>query len=71
MPPPNKRPDRSEVLNFDQNKLHHVDITEKVVLPSKEGKVYLRIDKGSHWTILLSCQAALYFVLHSSTVVAN
>lgn len=38
MPPLSKRPDRSEVLQFDQSKLHHVPTTEKVVLPSKEGK---------------------------------
>lgn len=39
MPPPSKRPDRSEVLEFDQNKLHHVPTTEKVVLPTKQGKL--------------------------------
>ena len=37
MPPPSRRPDRSEVLQFDQNKLNHVPTTEKVVLPSKQG----------------------------------
>ena len=37
MPPPSKRPDRSEVLQFDQNKLNHVPTTEKVVLPSQKG----------------------------------
>ena len=37
MPPPSRRPDRSEVLQFDHNKLQHVPITEKVVLPSQQG----------------------------------
>ena len=37
MPPPSRRPDRSEVLQFDHNKLQHVPVTEKVVLPSQQG----------------------------------
>lgn len=48
MPPPNKRPDRSEVTSFDQSKLHHVPTTEKVILPSKEGKTSLHQNLNSH-----------------------
>ena len=35
---PDDLPDRSEVAKFDHAKLKHVEPTEKVVLPSKEGK---------------------------------
>ena len=35
---PDELPDRSEVTKFDQAKLKHVQPTEKIVLPSKEGK---------------------------------
>lgn len=35
---PDVLPDRSEVGKFDHSKLKHVNTTEKVVLPSKEGK---------------------------------
>ena len=35
---PDVLPDRSEVSKFDHSKLKHVDITEKVILPSKEGR---------------------------------
>ena len=35
---PDVLPDRSEVTKFDQSKLKHVDITEKVILPSKDGE---------------------------------
>ena len=48
MPPPNKRPDRSEVTSFDQSKLNHVPTTEKVILPSKEGKTSLHQNLNSH-----------------------
>ena len=34
---PDDLPDRSEVTNFDHGKLKHVEPTEKIVLPSKEG----------------------------------
>jgi len=34
---PDVLPDRSEVTKFDHGKLKHVDPTEKIVLPSKEG----------------------------------
>ena len=48
MPPANKRPDRSEVTSFDQSKLNHVPTTEKVILPSKEGKTSLHQNLNSH-----------------------
>ena len=35
---PDVLPDRSEVGKFDHSKLKHVNTTEKVVLPSKEGE---------------------------------
>ena len=35
---PDELPDRSEVSKFDHSKLKHVNVTEKVILPSKEGK---------------------------------
>lgn len=35
---PDVLPDRSEVTKFDHGKLKHVEPTEKVVLPSKEGE---------------------------------
>ena len=35
---PDELPDRSEVTKFDHTKLKHVQPTEKIVLPSKEGK---------------------------------
>jgi len=35
---PDVLPDRSEVSKFDHSKLKHVDVTEKVILPSKEGR---------------------------------
>ena len=35
---PDVLPDRSEVTSFDHAKLKHVEPTEKIVLPSKEGK---------------------------------
>jgi len=35
---PDVLPDRSEVTKFDHGKLKHVELTEKVVLPSKEGE---------------------------------
>ena len=34
---PDVLPDRSEVAKFDHAKLKHVEPTEKIVLPSKEG----------------------------------
>lgn len=34
---PDELPDRSEISKFDHSKLKHVNTTEKVVLPSKEG----------------------------------
>ena len=34
---PDVLPDRSEVTKFDHGKLKHVEPTEKIVLPSKEG----------------------------------
>ena len=40
---PDVLPDRSEVSKFDHSKLKHVDVTEKVILPSKEGRP---IDQG-------------------------
>ena len=35
---PDELPDRSEVTKFDHAQLKHVQPTEKIVLPSKEGK---------------------------------
>lgn len=35
---PDELPDRSEISKFDHSKLKHVNTTEKVVLPSKEGQ---------------------------------
>ena len=35
---PDVLPDRSEVTKFDHGKLKHVEPTEKIVLPSKEGE---------------------------------
>ena len=35
---PDVLPDRSEVSKFDHSKLKHVNVTEKVILPSKEGR---------------------------------
>lgn len=35
---PDELPDRSEVSKFDHSKLKHVNTTEKVILPSKEGQ---------------------------------
>ena len=35
---PDELPDRSEVSKFDHSKLKHVNVTEKVILPSKEGR---------------------------------
>ena len=41
MPDPAKRPDRSEIQNFNRDaKLKHVQTTEKDMLPSKEGVLY-------------------------------
>ena len=63
MPPANKRPDRSEVLNFDQKKLHHVPTTEKVVLPSKEGKLLLKANKMEEITVDC-CSEYDYYYFH-------
>lgn len=57
MPPPSRRPDRSEVLQFDHNKLQHVPITEKVVLPSQQGICkYIWYIFCVWWTVELSLQ---------------
>ena len=40
---PDERPDRSEVSKFDHSKLKHVNTTEKVILPSKEGQTMLKV----------------------------
>ena len=36
---PDELPDRSEVANFDQSKLKHVETKEKEVLPTKSGEL--------------------------------
>jgi len=36
---PDERPDRSEVANFDQSKLKHVQTQQKELLPTKSGTV--------------------------------
>ena len=39
---PDELPDRSEISKFDHSKLKHVNTTEKVVLPSKEGQAMVK-----------------------------
>ena len=45
---PDVLPDRSEVTKFDHGKLKHVEPTEKVVLPSKEGESKVSFYKKKH-----------------------
>ena len=60
MPHPSKRPDRSEVANFNKEQnLKHVQTTEKDVLPSQQGTHYLSSSEYNQPVPLYTCTTSV------------